>query len=153
MTMCMSGNRRGIVAILATAMLVSGCLGAATTMKGEIDDDKIILASDHAGSAIRLQLHNAGTDPCEFTAVVTTLAPDALPVKDGQVVIDSSGAPNAVEMLMGGPAGSLKRVMPGENYDIELALEGAPRTGERIMLCNGPGDYARGRYAVLRFDR
>jgi hypothetical protein len=153
MTMCTSRNRGGIVAIRATAVLASGCLGAATTMKGEIRDDSIGLASDHAGSAVRLQLHNAGTTPCEFTAVVTTLPPDALPVKDAQVVIDSSGAPNTVQMLMGGPAGSLKRVMPGEDYEIELALEGAPRTGERIMLCNGVGDYARGRYTVLRFDR
>jgi hypothetical protein len=150
--MFISRHRCGVVAILATATLVSGCLGAATTMKGEIGDDRITLASDHAGSAIRLQLHNAGTEPCEFTAVVTALAPDALPVKDGQVVI-GSGAPNTVGMLMGGPAGSLRRVMPGGDYEIELALQGAPKSGERIMLCNGPTDYARGRYAVLRFDR
>ena len=142
-----------VLAALATAALAAGCLGAATTLKGEIRDDKIILAADHAGAAIRLQVHNAGTKPCDLTPVITTLAPDALPIKDGQVDIDSSGAPDTVQMLMGGPAGFVKRVMPGEDYEIELALEGAPDTGTRIMLCNGPGDYAIGRYAILDFNR
>ena len=142
-----------ILAALATAALAAGCLGAAITLKGEIRDDKITLAADHAGAAIRLQVHNAGTKPCDLTPVITTLAPDALPIKDGQVDIDSTGAENTVRMLMGGPAGFVRRVMPGEDYEIELALEGAPDTGTRIMLCNGSGDYALGRYAVLDFNR
>ena len=35
----------------------------------------------------------------------------------------------------------------------EARLEGAPRTDERIVLCNDQGDHAVGRYAVLWFDR
>jgi hypothetical protein len=34
-----------------------------------------------------------------------------------------------------------------------MALEGTPKTEDRIILCNGAGDYEHGRYAVLRFDR
>ena len=142
-----------VLASVAAAALAAGCLGAATTLKGEIRDDKILLAADHAGAAIRLQLHNAGTRPCDLTPVITTLAPNTLPIKDGQVEIDSSGTTNTVWMLMGGPAGFVKRVMPGEDYEIELALNGPPDTGTRVMLCNGSGDYALGRYAVLDFNR
>ncbi len=146
--------RRGLIAALATVLIVAGCVGAVTeVVTGEIKDDGISLITDHAGSSIRLKLHNVGRTPCDLTAVVTSLSPDALPVQDDQVVIDSSGAPGSVQMAMGGPAGYLKRVMPGENYEVEIALEGAPKTDERIILCNGAGDYARGRYAVLRFDR
>jgi len=146
-------HRRGLIAALATLLIVAGCVGAATAVTGEIKDDGIILITDHAGSSVRLELLNVGTTPCDLTPVLTTLSPDALPVQDGQVVIDSSGAPGTVQMAMGGPAGYLKRVMPGETYKVEIALEGAPKTDERIILCNGAGDYARGRYAVLRFDR
>jgi hypothetical protein len=34
-----------------------------------------------------------------------------------------------------------------------MALEGAPKTDDRIILCNGVGDYSAGRYAALRFQR
>ncbi len=146
-------HRRGLSAALATLLIVAGCVGAATAVTGDIKDDGIVLITDHAGSSVRLELHNVGTTPCDVTPVLTSLSPDALPVQDGQVVIDSSGAPGTVQMAMGGPAGYLKRVMPGEAYEVEIALEGAPKTDERIILCNGAGDYARGRYAVLRFDR
>lgn len=146
-------HRRGLIAALATLLIVADCVGAATAVTGDIKDDGIILITDHAGSSVRLVLHNVGTTPCDLTPVLTSLSPDALPVQDGQVVIDGSGAPGTVQMAMGGAAGYLKRVMPGEAYEVEIALEGAPKTDERIILCNGAGDYARGRYAVLRFDR
>ena len=67
---------------------------------------------------------------------------------DGRVVVDDSGA---------GPVRSLAEfpgaVEPGAELPLELALEGTPKTEDRIILCNGVGDYQHGRYAVLRFDR
>lgn len=138
----------------AALVLVAGCLGGATTVKGEIRDDAITLATDHAGSNVRLSLHNAGTVPCELIVVLGSMPANALPVKSGQVVIDDSGAPGTVRFPYGGgTTGFLQRIQPGETYETEIALEGAPKTDERIVLCNAAGDYEHGRYALLRFDR
>lgn len=144
------------IALFASAALVlaAGCLGGSTTVTGEIKDNGITLATDHAGSSVNFRLTNVGTVPCDLIVVVGTIAPDALPVKDGQVVIDDSGAPGTVAFPYGGgTTGYLHRVQPGETYDTEVALEGPPKTNERIVLCNGVGDYEQGRYALLRFDR
>jgi hypothetical protein len=48
---------------------------------------------------------------------------------------------------------TVAHVQPGAGFKIELALESAPKTADRIILCNGIGDYENGRYAVLRFSR
>lgn len=55
---------RVVPGTVATLMLVAACLGAATSITGEIKDDGITLATDHAGSSVRLELHNVGTTPC-----------------------------------------------------------------------------------------
>jgi hypothetical protein len=50
-------------------------------------------------------------------------------------------------------SGRYFNVKPGDVFKIELAMEGTPKTDDRIILCNGVGDYERGRYAVLRYNR
>jgi hypothetical protein len=51
------------------------------------------------------------------------------------------------------PPYTLGRVEPGTTFQAEVALDGAPKTDDRLVFCNGVGDYQRGRYAILRFDR
>jgi hypothetical protein len=139
---------------VATLMLVAAC--AATPINGEIRDDGITLATDHAGSSVRFDLHNVVTTPCDLVVGLTSLPVAALPVKDGHVVIDESGAPGTVRPITtyeSAPTFTLGRVERGAVFQTELALEGAPKTEDRVILCNGVGDYQHGRYAVLRFDR
>jgi uncharacterized cupredoxin-like copper-binding protein len=50
-------------------------------------------------------------------------------------------------------AGRHAVVEPGETARVQLALTGMPEREERVIVCNGPGDYEAGRYTVLRFDR
>ena len=141
---------------VATLMLVAACLGAATSITGEIKDDGITLATDHAGSSVRFELHNVSTTPCDLVVALTSLPIDALPVKDGHVVIDDSGAPGTVRPITtyeSAPTFTLGRVEAGAVFQSEVALEGTPKTEDRVILCNGVGDYQHGRYAVLRFDR
>jgi hypothetical protein len=133
--------------------LLAGCLGSTTkVVSGEIKDDGISLATNHAGPSVRFSLTNAGSVPCHL-AVVIAPVPTALPVVNGQVAVDASGAANGVRPPLGGDSAFFAWVQPGERYELEVALEGAPRSGERVILCNEPGDYEHGRYAVLRFDR
>jgi hypothetical protein len=144
---------RAAISLPAAILLVAGCIGAVTTtIKGDIRDDGITLATDHAGSSVRLSLQNVGRAPCDLAVVIAPMPANALPVENGQVSIDESGAPGSVRLALGGPVGYL-RVQPGEQLEYEVALEGSPRNGERIVLCNAPGDYERGRFALLRFDR
>jgi hypothetical protein len=140
---------RVVPVAVATLMIVAAC--AATSIKGEIKDDGITLAADHAGPSVRFDLHNVGTTPCDLVPVLTSLPVEALPVKDGQVIIDESGSGGPVRPANG--PGGLRRVAPGAVFQIEVALVSTPKTEDRIILCNGAGDYEHGRYAVLPFDR
>jgi hypothetical protein len=128
---------------------VAAC--AATPITGEIKDDRISLATDHAGPSVRLELRNVGATPCNLIMVLTDLSADALPVKDGRVVIDENGAGGPVR-----PANDsigMGRSEPGAVFQLEVALVSTPKTEDRIILCNGAGDYEHGRFAILRFDR
>jgi hypothetical protein len=49
--------------------------------------------------------------------------------------------------------GWMTRVNPGDEVMLDIGLEGIPHRSERIVVCNGPRDYAAGRYAVVAFDR
>jgi hypothetical protein len=141
---------------MAVLMLVTACVGGATSMKGEIKDDGITLAADHAGSNVRFELQNVGTAPCDLVVGLTSLPLNALPVKDGRVVIVDSDGPGIVRPITtyeNAPPYTLGRVEPGSAFQAEVALEGAPPTDDRVVFCNGVGDYEHGRYALLRFDR
>lgn len=73
--------------------------GSGSAIKGQIEDDRIVLPVDHAAHDIWLELRNVGTKPCDIFPALTDLSMDALPVKDGRVVIDLSGAPGMVRPL------------------------------------------------------
>ncbi len=150
-------NHRVLVPAIASALLVGACIGGSTGLKGEIRDDGITLAADHAGAAVRLELHNAGAKSCDLVVALTTLAANALPVVDKQVVITNSDGTGIVRPIMTyveAPPWVLKHIEPGATFSGEVALDSTPKDGsERVLFCNSLGDYQLGRYAILRFDR
>jgi hypothetical protein len=148
--MSMNAKRRTCLSLITgVAVVVSAC--APSTIKGEIRDDAIVIPVDHAGASVLLELRNAGTRPCDLIVGLTTLSADALPVVDGQVVITRDGSPGGVRPQDGGELpGS---VAPGALQSLDLALEGTPSTEDRVIFCNGVGEYEHGRYVALRFDR
>lgn len=142
--------------LAAGLFVAAGCIGGSSAIKGEIRDDRIILATDHAGSAVRFELHNSGTLACDIVLVLTELKADALPVKDGLVVIAEGDGPGHVRpdgTYETQPPYTLGHVLPGADFSQEIAMEGAPKADDRVLLCNGVGDYQHGRFAPLRFDR
>lgn len=153
-----NGLRRAgsTVVLLAAALLVQGCIGSAVTVKGEIRDDGMTLERTAAPAQVRYELRNVGRLPCDFVVAYTSLSPDSLPVRGGRVVLTDAGGPDAVMpdvTYERPPEYTLGRIDAGGTGSWEVALEGAPATGERIIFCNGVGDYQRGRYALLRFER
>jgi hypothetical protein len=147
---------RMVPAAVVALILAAGCIGGSHTIKGEIKDDGIVLETDHGGSNVKFDLHNSGTTACDLVIALTSLPIGALPVKDGRVVIvdgDGPGIVRPVTTYETEPPYLLGRVEPGADFQAEIALEGAPQTDDRIILCNGDGDYRHGRYAALRFDR
>jgi len=138
-----------VAAAIAALLLVSACGSA--TIKGEIKDDGITLAADHAGPNVRLELHNVGTTPCDVIVILTDLPANALPVKDGRVVIDESGSGGLVRSA--NDTVGMGHALPGTVFQLDLAMDAAPTSGERVVLCNFTGQYELGRYAALQFDR
>ena len=94
---------------------------------------------------------DVGTLPRDLIVGLTTLPAAALPVGDGQVVITRDGSSGGVRPQDGGEFP--RSLGPGELQALDLALEGTPSTEDRVIFCNGPGEYEQGRYATLRFDR
>jgi hypothetical protein len=141
---------------VAALVIAAGCIGGATSIKGDINDDGITLGTDHAGSNVRFELRNVGTVPCDLVVALTSLPVSSLPVKEGRVVIvdgDGTGIVRPIKTYEDAPPFTLGRIEPGAVFQVEVALEGAPKTEDRVIFCNGVGDYGHGRYAALRFDR
>ncbi len=147
---------------------LSACTGTEATIAGEIRDESIVLAQDSGPQSVWLELANLGAEPCDLLVIRTELRSDALPTDGERVILSMSGAPegeaspmDAYVEIDGQPAGGADPlragrhavVEPGQTARVQLALTGMPELEERVIVCNGPGDYEAGRYAVLRFDR
>lgn len=94
---------------------------------------------------------------------------EAIPVENGRAVMSLSGDPSLPTPLeayveLNGEAvvrgdgvmtetGWVTTVAPGETVRLQLTFKGIPDVGERVLACNDDGDYAAGRFAVLRFER
>jgi hypothetical protein len=134
-------------------------IASTRSITGEIEDDAIILSSPIGAPVFQLELRNVGTKPCELQLGLTSMPMDALPVKNGRVLIDAGGQPGVIWPEDGGAIGgspddyTVAHIKPGGSFKREVAMERAPKTDDRIILCNGVGDYEAGRYAVLRFQR
>jgi len=140
---------------------------------GEIDDDAVRLAQQSGPQSVRLELTNVGQDPCALVVVTTPSPPDDLPIADGRVALDFGSDPNGAYPMQAGVEINGERVGRGEPADdeleefeaahavvqpgdiarVQLALIGTPERDERVIICNDPGDYQAGRYAVLLFER
>lgn len=159
-------SRRHILPATIVGLALAAC-ASEPTIVGQITDSAINLEQQTAPQSVWLELTNVGSAECELLAVRTELPPDSLQVEEGRIVVGSSGldgpasAMAAYVEIDGQPAGgegvgaggSHAVVQPGETARIQLALTGTPERAERVILCNGPGDYGSGRYVVLRFDR
>lgn len=149
---------------IAALILLAGCGAfAEEELTGEIRDDAIGLKVATAHHSVWLELTNAGTIPCELTAVLTG-HPHEMPVANGRADLGSATDPEAerypmlgyteVDGVQAAAEGDLAvTVPPGSVARMQLGFKGIPDHGERVILCNGPGDYEAGRYAVLRFNR
>ena len=155
--------------LIATALVLAACGGIASeqTVTGEIDDTEIRLDAASASHNVWVELQNMGSQPC---ALVPILAPDpeAIPVENGRAVMSLSGDPSLPTPMeafveLNGEAvvrdgvmtetGWVTAVAPGDTVRLQLAFTGIPDVGERVLACNDDGDYAAGRFAVLRFER
>ena len=83
-----------------------------------------------------------------------SLGGDEAAVAPMEAYVELNGKP--VERGDGGlltDQGWITRIDPGDVVMLDVGLEGTPDRADRIVVCNGPGDYEAGRYAVLAFDR
>jgi hypothetical protein len=154
--------------VLALAVAAGFWVSRTGTVTGEIRDTAIVLSPDHAGAVVNFELRNVGSEACDLIVVLTSLAVDALPTDGGRVQTYDGGA---VEV---GPDGSMptglpivgyvgpgnkvtatlgQSVRPGDVARLQVAFEGTPRSDNLVILCNGVGQYAAGRRALLAFDR
>jgi hypothetical protein len=156
------------LAALVVALAAFWWLNRSTNVTGEIRDDAIVLSAAAAGNVVNFELRNAGSQPCQLIVVLTPLAIDALPSQDARVVtydgtavqMGPDGQPPAGVPVVGFPtqingatASFGQSVQSGEIARFQLAFDRTPRTDERVVLCNGTGQYANGRRASLRFER
>lgn len=157
--------------VFLVATLTGACQPTgAPTIRGEIDDVAIRLDQPSAPHAARLELTNVGDRPCDLVPMLSALPAGALPVSNGRVEMSLSGDEAAVAPmeayieLNGKPVvrgdgglltelGWITRIDPGDVVMLDVGLQGTPERADRIVVCNGPGDYEAGRYAVLAFDR
>lgn len=157
-----------VAVAVAALVTLSACTGAEATITGEIRDDSIVLAQDSGPQSVWLELSNVGAAACDLVVIRTELVPEALPVEGDKVILSMSGSPEGEAYPMDAAveidgqnagvenpvrAGRQAVVEPGKTARVQLALTGMPEREERVVVCNGPGDYEAGRYAVLRFDR
>ena len=133
------------------------------TVQGEIRDDALSLVEETAGQSVWIELTNVGSEACELLVVMSD-APGALPVDGGRVATSPGGEGGhrtLEEMYVeiegqasgGGQPGASVPVAPGQTARLQIASTGVPELEDRVILCNGEGDYERGRYAVLKFER
>jgi len=154
-----------VASLLGVTIALVGCGGGnEETVAGEITDDAISLSADSAGPTVWIELRNAGDTPCDLLAVMSE-APDELPMSEGRVAFPQSGAGvhrYVEEMYVevdgeaagsAGTPGEAVTIEPTETGRLQIAFKGVPEREERVILCNGEGDYERGRYAVLPFTR
>lgn len=151
---------------LVLVVFLASC-GSAPTVNGEIHDDAVVLPADSASHHLWLELRNTGAQPCDLLAILTTLPPDRLPTQAGRIELGSATASPPDDTIPmdayvevdgrqeGSEAGEGRPtvVAPGQTARMQLAQTGIPDLGERVIACMGSGDYERGRYAVLRYER
>jgi len=149
-----STSRLGLIAVLLVPLLTGSCATSRTAVAVEIHDDQLRLVPPTGSEEVVLTVVNVERQPCELVvfiidAVNGPVDPAALPIRDGRVDFESSDF-SEIEAAEGVEAGG-PPIQPGEERSLTLGFQGTP-TVTRVVLCNGVGDYERGRYAVYRSD-
>jgi len=81
---------------------------------------------------------------CDLVIIVTELPADELPVANGMVQLDALGSGSAVDSV-----DSAVKPRAFARWLEQLPAEpGVEVRGDRVILCNGPGDYEAGRNAA-----
>ncbi len=132
--------RVGLAALAVGVLIAAGCSssdsGADTTpaADGTVSamekDFEITLSSDTASAgAVQFAIMNEGPSAHEFVVVKSDLAPDALPVVDGQVSEDG------LDVI-----GEEEDVAPGTAPTLDVTLE----AGSYIIMCDIVARYQQG---------
>lgn len=141
------------VACLLTALLLAtACAAPRTAVRAELHDNRVVVEPSSGSEDLTLTLVNVGSMPCDLVVFIPEdvngpVDVHALPVLDGRVDFETRQIASFEEgMEGGGPP-----VEPGEERTVTLGNKGAS-TITRVILCNGVGDYERGRYGLYRSD-
>lgn len=144
---------RPVIGVTLVLGSIAAC-SATTTVVGEISDSSISVNNSIPPPDIWVELHSVGSRPCPLAVVLTNADPGALPVEGEQVVIDGSTVLDILEVAYIDGEATAERpvvVQPGETVRVQIAFEEAIAE-DRVILCNGPGDYEAGRYVALPFS-
>jgi uncharacterized cupredoxin-like copper-binding protein len=123
----------GFGAVACSDGAADGGDGISTTLT---DTAISVATSSAAPGSITFDARNDGTATHELYVFRTDLAPDALPVEDGQVREDADG----VEFIA-----EVEDIAPGTTKPLTVDLD----AGSYVLLCNLPGHYQSGMRAAF----
>lgn len=95
----------------------------------------VAVPSSAPAGDVAFEVSNQGALLHNFVVFATALAPDALPVKNGQVV----GSDGVKEV------GRIDELSPGSTKRLSLVLE----AGSYVLICNEPGHYQQGMHLAF----
>lgn len=122
------------------ATIVIGCSGS-SSVDISVSEYTFGLERPVVGAGdVTFRLTNAGNEDHEFAVIRTDLAPDSLPIRDGEWV--DEGAPGLSSI------GGFDHLLPDRTKELSLRLE----SGNYVLLCNMQGHYQRGMYAALTVE-
>jgi uncharacterized cupredoxin-like copper-binding protein len=130
-----------ILPAFVLAGLAVGCGADAADTKGAVattltDTSVAVAPASAPAGSITFDARNDGTATHELYVFRTDLAPDALPVEDGQVREDADG----VEFIS-----EVEDIAPGTTKPLTVELD----AGSYVLLCNLPGHYESGMRAAF----
>ncbi len=130
------GIRGAAAAVLMT--LAIACAPSTGGVSVDLDEYTLDVGSAAAESGrVTFNARNVGRIEHELVVLSTTLEPDKLPVKDGEVQLSAPGS---------FVAGKTGRIQSGRSATLGVTL----RTGSYVLICNVPAHYQSGMRAGLR---
>ena len=136
--------------VVMTAAGAADTTGAATPVT-------IAGAGDAAYRFVSFTVTNSGTEPHQFVVITTDHDPAALPIERDRVRLTSPpDAPNlgvlypeGIQFGPGNGRANWATIQPGDQLTAIVGQSSAADDAELILLCNLPGHYERGEYAVV----
>jgi uncharacterized cupredoxin-like copper-binding protein len=125
-----SSSASSAAASVSQSVAASGSTVGATEKDFAIGLDTTSVSS----GSVTFNITNAGPSTHEFVVFQTDAAPDALPVKDGEVQEDKLDN-----------IGEQEDIESGATTALTLQLD----AGSYVVICNLPGHYEQGMYAGL----